>query len=486
MQNVSPLNPTKAPSSSAATIADSQAQLARFLEGRKLDPETASRHGITASEGRIEIPYRREGEIKNRKYRSLVAKKFWQDGGKQFVWNYDVLLDSTLEQPILITEGEFDALAAIQSGYVRTVSVPNGGTTENVNLDWLADIENLLDSDIILAFDNDDVGHNLLEQVSLFLGKSRCKWVRYPKGCKDLNDVLMQYDEAAVMTFIKEADWVSVKGAYRMEQLAPIPYRQAMSAGMGSLDNHMKLRLGDFSICTGIPGHGKTTFLNDYINRIINKYDLKVCFASFEQPPQSDHLRALRTWYAGKLVKNMTPEEIKAADKWINEKFMFIVPGDEDTVSMEWLLERMVTVVVRHGIKIIVIDPWNEMDHQRPPGVTLTEYTGRAIRHLKAFAKKFGVHVMVVAHPAKMLRDRNGKYPIPTLYDISDSSHWANKADLGFVVHRDQEEGDTIRIVKSRHHSEIGKPGIVDVAFSQETGRYTVVDNQVMNGQYDR
>jgi twinkle protein len=484
MQNASASNVTKAPFSSSAIIADSTAQLEKFLEGRKLDPETASRLGITASDGRIEIPYRREGEIKNRKYRSLAAKKFWQDGGKQFVWNYDVLLDGSLEQPILITEGEFDALAAIQSGYPRTVSVPNGGTTENVNLDWLADIENLLDTDVILAFDNDEVGHNLLEQASTFLGRARCKWLKYPDGCKDLNDVLVQHGEKGVMDCIASAAWVSVRGFYRMEELAPIPYRRAMSAGMGSLDNHMKLRLGDFSVCTGIPGHGKTTFLNDYINRIINNYDLKVCFASFEQPPQSDHLRALRTWYAGKLVKNMVPEEIKAADKWINEKFMFIVPGDDDTVSMEWLLDRMNAVVIRHGIKIIVIDPWNEMDHQRPPGVTLTEYTGRAIRHLKAFAKKFGVHVMVVAHPAKMLRDRNGKYPIPTLYDISDSSHWANKADLGFVVHRDPDDGDTIRIVKSRHHTEIGKVGVVDVKFSQDTGRYTVVDNQVLNGDY--
>lgn len=484
MQNASVSNLTRVPSSSAATIADSAAQLAKFLESRKLDPETASRLGITASEGRIEIPYRREGEIKNRKYRSLTAKKFWQDGGKQFVWNYDVLLDGSLEQPVLITEGEFDALAAIQSGYPRTISVPNGGTLESVNLDWLADIEGLLDSDVILAFDNDEVGHNLLEQASNFLGRARCKWIKYPQGCKDLNDVLVAHGEKGVMECIAAADWVAVKGFYRMEQLAPIPYRQGMTAGMGILDDHMKLRLGDFSICTGIPGHGKTTFLNDFINRIIAKYGHRVCFASFEQPPQSDHLRALRTWYAGKLVKNMTEDEIKRADKWINEKFMFIVPGDDDTVSMEWLLERMATVVIRYGVKIVVIDPWNEMDHQRPQGVSLTEYTGRAIRHLKAFAKKFGVHVMVVAHPAKMLRDRNGKYPIPTLYDISDSSHWANKADLGFVVHRDQEEGDTIRIVKSRHHTEIGKPGIVDVKFSQENARYTVVDNAVLNGDY--
>lgn len=470
-------------SSGTATIAAGTAELEKFLEARGLDAETAYRYGIAQSNGSIVIPYQKNGEIVNRKYRSLTEKKFWQDGGKQFVWNYDVLLDDSLTAPLLITEGEFDCLAAIQAGHVKAISIPNGGTDGNVNLEYLDEIDHLFPSEIILGFDNDDVGHNLLEKVSNYLGKARCKFLRYPKGCKDLNDALMKYGIKGVTETLARAEWISVKGHYKMSEIAPVPYRQPMLAGMGKIDDHIRLRLGDFSVWTGIPGHGKTTFINDYMNRIIERYNLKICFASFEQNPQTDHKRALRTWHSGKLVRNMGNSEIEAADEWIDKRYMFIVPDESETCDLKWLIEQMEIVVLRHGVSIIVIDPWNEMEHVRESGESLTEYTGRAIRHLKAFAKNRGVHVAVVAHPAKMLRDKQGKYPVPTLYDISDSAHWANKADLGIVVHRCAENGDTVRNVKSRYHNEIGAPEIIDVTFNLSNGRFTAIDREVFEGK---
>lgn len=483
MQNACQSKEKPKPSGSA-TIADGQATLEKFLESRGLSEEIASRYGIRQSKDFIVIPYLKNGEVVNNKYRGMAEKKFWQDGGEQIVWNQDVLSDDTLTQPLLITEGEFDALAAIQCGYTRAISIPNGGTEGSVNLSYLEQIDHLLPSEIILAFDNDNVGHNLLEHISNYLGKARCKFLRYPKGCKDLNDALRIYGEKGVTETISRAQWVSVKGHYKMSEIAPVPYRQPMRAGMGKIDDHIRLRLGDFSVWTGVPGHGKTTFINDYMNRIIEAYNMKICFASFEQNPQTDHKRSLRTWHSGKLVKHMGETELQKADEWIDTRYMFIVPDESETCDLKWLIEQMEVVVLRHGVKIIVIDPWNEMEHVRDSGETLTEYTGRAIRHLKAFAKNRGVHVAVVAHPAKMLRDRNGKHPVPTLYDISDSAHWANKADLGVVVHRDLEKGeDTIRCVKSRYQMEIGNIGVIDVTFAQNTGRYTAIDRAVYDGE---
>jgi len=42
------------------------------------------------------------------------------------------------------------------------------------------------------AVDGDPPGAALLADLALRLGKSRCRWLRYPAGCKDLNDVLAQ------------------------------------------------------------------------------------------------------------------------------------------------------------------------------------------------------------------------------------------------------------------------------------------------------
>lgn len=461
--------------SGIATIAISAAD---FLTKRGISPKTWESLGITEQNGALVIPYRKHGEIKNRKFRALNEKKFWQDGGSQFVWNFDSITDST--KPVIITEGEFDALSAIECGYDRVISIPNGGSEGEPNIQWAFEIEEFLGDEIILAFDDDNVGYALLERVSEFFGKARCKWVKYPKGCKDLNDALVKYGQEGVKQSIARARWFEVRGLYHLSELPPIPYRKPMAAGMGVIDDHIKLRLGDFSIVTGIPGHGKTTFTMDFLCRILEREGLRACVASFENPPQTDYRRTLRTWHVGKFEKDMTDEEKKKADEWIDKRFMFIVPDESDDVTMEWLMDRMEVGARRHNIRIFLIDPWNEMDHNRDRGETITEYVGKAIRLLKSFAKSRGVHVMVVAHPAKLRRDKNGKYPIPDLYDISDSQHWANKADLGIVVHRD-EKGDTVRCVKSRHHTEIGKTGVVDVTFFPDTGRFMAIDKDAYN-----
>ena len=481
--NVLPLSP-----SGTATIADGQGALESFLLPRGLCVETAVRYGFSASGGRIETPYIRDGQKVYSKYRGIEKKTFSCDAGhRPFVWNIDVLKDTTLEnEALIITEGELDALAAIQSGFPRVISVPNGAPSQKgvAVPEYLDEIESSLRqvTEIILATDSDEPGQNLMHDLSLRLGKARCKWVKYPRGCKDLNDALRLFDIPGVQETIRRAQWIAVNGIYRMEELPPHAYKRPLSIGIPGFENHFNIRLGDFSVVTGIPGHGKTAFVNDVMCRMVVNHGFKIAVASFEQEPQTDHLRALHTWHAGKLQKDMSPEEREKADKWINGNFIFIVPGDDDDVTLEWTLERAATAVIRHGAKMVIIDPWNEMDHARPQGMSLTEYTGFAIKQFKKFAKKYGVHVLVVAHPAKMHREKDGEYPVPTLYDISDSAHWYNKVDAGIVVYRG-EDGDFVRIAKSKYHGEIGKPGTVDVKFSLETGRYIVVDNQVLNGK---
>lgn len=69
------------------------------------------------------------------------------------------------------------------------------------------------------------------------------------------------------------------------------------------------------------------------------------------------------------------------------------------------------------------------------------------------------------------MKDENGDYRIPTLYDISDSAHWYNKADLGVVVHR-KKDHTILRVAKSRYHDEIGIPGEVFMTYRFEERRF--------------
>lgn len=462
-----------------------------WLDARKIDPELAVRLGLesylTAGGDEVLVfPYLVGDQRVNRKHRKLPKAGFWQDAdATKCLWNYNSLVDPSLaNQPLIITEGEPDALVAIQCGYVRAVSVPDGAPARSVDdaeegrkYTYLEHARAALRDcrEVILAVDSDEPGTALMNDLALRIGKAKCKWVRYPKGCKDLNDTLLRYGEKGVHEVFRRAQWCKVDGIYRMSELPPVAYSKPFTTGFPFLDKHYRIRMGDFCVVTGIPGHGKTTWLNDLLCRVARQHSWTIAVASFEQKAQSDYRRALREWFCEGPLDNgigqemAAPERVAEADKWIDERFVFIVPSDDDLTNLDWVLDKAAAAVIRYGARILLIDPWNEMDHERPRDMSLTEYTGLAIKEFKRLARNLDVHVIVTAHPTKLSQDQ-----LPTLYSISDSAHWANKPDVGIVLWRPSDDGDKVELTvkKSRYHDQIGKPGTVWMRYSAFQRRF--------------
>jgi twinkle protein len=465
------------------------AKAEEWIEGRGLDVELAAKLGLTsytAPDGGevVVFPYLVGGDQVNRKHRRIPKEGFHQDAGAtKCLWNYNVLVDPTLaKEPVLITEGELDAMAAIQCGYARTVSVPDGapaqaiGEAETRKYEYLEHAKAALRDakEIILATDGDSQGQALLNDLAIRLGKARCKWVRYPKGCKDLNDALLRYGERGVIETLRRAEWFRVDGVYRMGELPPYPVRDQFATGFPFLAPHYRVRMGDFCVVTGRPGDGKSTWVNDLLCRLVDAHGWTVAIASFEQHPQADHRRALREWFLRMPVHLAIDDDIARADEWIDQHFVFIVPDDDDLANLEWTLDKCASAVIRYGARVIVIDPWNELDHDRPHDMSLTEYTGKAIKEFKLLARRLDCHVIVVAHPTKL-----GQGDKPSLYTISDSAHWANKPDIGIVLYKPSIEGDRVELTvkKSRYHDQIGKPGTVWMRYEPFKRRFEESSN---------
>jgi twinkle protein len=473
------------------TIADGSARslTARqqeILEQRGINVELAVRMGWRSA-GRsgsgeaIDIPYYRDGREVNCKTRTIEGeKRFWQvEGGEKCLYNVDGVRDMG-DEALIITEGEMDAVIALQCGFIA-VSVPDGapkeaiGDKETVKYEYLRDIPKGLKR-IILAVDNDNAGANLLHDLAIRLGRHRCQWVKYPPGCKDLNDVFLAWGSKGVVEVITGAKYLKIDGLYLMSELPPRPNIPACNVGIPALEKHYRLRRGDLSVDTGIPSHGKTTFANNIAFNMAKNHGWHICFASFEQEPQTEHRKALRTLYLGRPAHLPDADKIAEADKWIDEYFSFIVPDDEsdEWFDIVWLKERMAAAVTQHNVSMIIIDPWNEIDHVfNNREMTMTQYVGTSIKELRRFARRFLVHVKVIAHPAKLQKDKkDGTYPVPTAYDISDSAHWYNKPDQIIVIHRADEYNTLIRIAKSRYHNALGKPGDVELHFDDYTYQY--------------
>ena len=90
---------------------------------------------------------------------------------------------------------------------------------------------------------------------------------------------------------------------------------------------------------------------------------------------------------------------------------------------------------------------------------------------LKRFARTYDCADWLVAHPRKPSTDGNPRPP--SLYDLAGSANFANKADYGVTVHRDDLASNRIdvRVVKVRMGLP-GKVGRVSLALDFRTMGY--------------
>lgn len=482
-------------------------QVLRWFEKRGINEETVVRtaiySGLRQADGAvvehaqgnvIAFPFIDGGQVVAEKYRAAGKKFFQKVGGQRTFWNADILDDPSLQDghtPLIITEGELDALSVIEAGNPFVVSVPDGappardfsGKLINVP-ETDADIDPLHDDKfsyvarnwerlkkikkIIIATDNDEPGRRLAAELVRRLGRVRCYWVEYPEGCKDINDVLMNHGCAEIVKVLANAQPYPVSGLYRLSGFPEEPAFNPVSTGWGRLDEYAKLFYPSFMVITGFAGSGKTTFANQLAAHAAIRHGWSVAIASYEMRIRPFVIDTLRAAYLSKPKHFWTSGDLLSADDWIENQFVFIAPdmedGSDDNADIDWLLERAAAAVIRHGIRLLVIDPWNEIEHCRRPGENLTEYTGRAIRALKKFGRRFDVAVIVVAHPTKSACDKTPDQV--SLYDVSDSAHFANKADIGMVVARHPDsEITSIFVRKVRYQPETGKLGSIEVAF---------------------
>jgi twinkle protein len=427
----------------------------QWFEARGFDLELVTRYAIytdwQSQGGRVlAIPYRRDGKVINRKYRGPAPRAFW---------NEDCLRDTTLaNEPLVICEGELDALAAIQAGYVRAVSVVDGA---NSNLDFVGELWPLLRDAgrVILAGDGDDPGRKLNAELARRFGAARCAWIAYPEGTKDLNDILRLKGTDALAEALQGAKPYPIKGLYKLSEYPDIPAPVTFETGWPCLNQYLLLWRGEFIVITGIPSHGKSRFAIELLASMARLHGHRAVIASFEMRVSPYVRDVLREHYCETEMRNMTLAQKREADAWIEEMFVFIDQDpreEQEEATVEWLLDKAGDAVVRHGVEWFLLDPWNQVEHKRRRGESEADYQGRAILALKQrFARSYDCGVIVVAHPTKDVKLPNGEIRQPTLYDISGSAHWYNAADHGVIICADDTTSTTreIAVEKSRYRT---------------------------------
>jgi twinkle protein len=448
----------------------------------------------------IAFPYYRQGQLVNIKYRALAEKAFSQvQDAEKIFFGLDDIVGLAADQKVIIVEGEPDKLALEVAGFHSVIAVPDGApaklrdqpSEDDPKFEYLRNCAEELEAvkgGFILAVDNDANGRVLEEELARRLGKERCWRVRWPEDndcpCKDANETLRVHGPEVVRECIETAEPYPITGLYRAADYSEEYWahygeerRRGASTGWTSLDEFMTIAPGQLSVVTGIPNHGKSEFLDALLVGVAQRNGWRAALCSFEnQPPE--HMIKFAEKYLGLPFRDgptrrMTRADAKAALDWLDEHFFFIRADDDVPPTVEWILERGRASVLRYGSNVLVVDPYNEIEHRRPVNMTETEFISQMLGQMKRFAQNHEVHVFIVAHPAKPVREAGGKITVPTLYDIAGSANWANKADLGFAVHRPSFDGPEVEIhVHKVRDKWVGKPGGVTLCYDRITGRY--------------
>ena len=440
----------------------------------------------------IHFPYYDGPTLINCKHRDGNKNFCMEKGAERILYGLnDIDKDLTV-----IVEGEIDKLSCDEAGFDKTVSVPDGAPSPNTKnysskFSFLESAEDKLTGvkRFIIAVDNDPPGIRLRDELARRLGVERCYYVEWPAGSKDANDVLVKHGPEQLTKSLNAAKPVPVKGIFtvsdirqKVQEIYQFGFPMGVTTGWCTLDPHYTIRPGELSIVTGIPGAGKSELLDALSVNLALEHDWGFGICSMENYPIERHWTKFAEKYTSVPFREgptarMTESQLDQALEWSDNYFFFIMPNESE-LTVENILQKAKVLVYRHGIKGLVIDPWNELDHSRPDGMTETEYISQSLTKVRRFARENDVHVWLVAHPTKLRRLDNGSYPVPTPYDISGSAHWRNKADNALAIWRDTSEFNNplvqIHIQKIRF-KEIGRPGMVELKYNIITGTYREV-----------
>lgn len=285
----------------------------------------------------------------------------------------------------------------------------------------------------------------------------------------------MSFDQAGVATFAGHLP--------ELESLWQQGLPPGDKTGWPSLDKHYTVAPGQLTVITGWPGSGKSEFLDALLVNLMYQGWHHAIFSP-ENQPVALHMAKILEKVSGKPfgrgpTERITVEELRSlALERLTAQFQFQpVPEDGSLTAMDVIhtAQPWLEGWRNKGRKCsLVIDPWNELEHNRPHSMSETEYVSKTLTLVRNWARPRGIHVFLVAHPQKIRRE-NGKLPVPTLDMISGSQHWWNKADCGITVWRNHDEPESqdidIHVPKIRF-KHIGRPGVVTLKYDRVTGRY--------------
>ena len=459
----------------------------KITEGKEFMPQTGK------EENTIQFNYFINNELINIKYRDGKKNFKLVKGAEKVFYN----IDSTIGHDyVVIVEGEIDALSFIDAGVHSVVSVPNGATVTGTNLDYLDSCIDYFEGKekIIIAVDKDEAGENLRQELIRRLGAETCYTVDFG-DYKDANEFLVANGRNMLSSIINDASPVPIENVLtlrdiddELQEFIHEGFKPGYQIGLDNFDNIFSTYTGQFITVTGVPSSGKSDFVDRMVVGYNLKYGWKTAFASPENKPTFLHAHKLI-----RKIGNWMPEKTDiGSSKWnevteiVNDNFFFI---EHERYDLDAVLNKGAQLVKRKGIKCLVIDPYNKIKMDGASNMSIPDATMEYLTRIEAFAKKYDVLVIVVAHPTKMYKKEDGTIDEPNMYNIKGGGEWYDASYHGLLVHRDYNKKTVkVKVLKVKFQNLGENQAEAHFKWDHISGNYVPVfdpSNEVMPWEVD-
>lgn len=303
---------------------------------------------------------------------------------------------------IIITEGEFDAVAVACLGYSNVVSLPNGASSVRGSFTKHFEYLNQY-KQIYICFDMDEPGEKAVQEAKKIIPSNKFRRIHLPY--KDANDLLIEDKEESQEIFDKafnSAERIQLDGVYLIDDEGVDIVAQEIDSGIASgfpkIDKVLKgFRGGEITVVSADTGVGKTTFCVNLIFNLVqrnhacwvNSYEMnyKVVYRKFWS-------LLLRTQLK---TRELSEEEKQIVKQW-HRKEKLIINKDRQRISVETVRKTIEHAVLIHDVKFVMID---HLDYLSSEGKKDKHYENvdDTVRALHDIALDYNIHIFLVVHP---------------------------------------------------------------------------------------
>ncbi|KAL7553107.1 hypothetical protein ACHAWF_016365 [Thalassiosira exigua] len=425
---------------------------------------------------------------------------------------------------VVVTEGEFDAMAVYQATGRAAVSLPNG--CRSLPAEVLALLERI---DVVyLWMDDDGPGREGAEMFARKLGVERCLVVRPsgkrgwkgdrkgrgvgedadgatpesgeeddekaeeddgpPPPPKDANEALLAgwdleelLEEARELPHERILRFADLRDQVIHEIVNPEKYRGVPIPSLPGFTSLIKgFRRGEMTVLTGPTGSGKTTFLGQ-ASLDLAEQGINVLWGSFEIKNTRLIQKLLQQYMKDVLPVGLNDRDLPAEEKRRQAAALTALADRFESLPMHFMkfhggsdvddvLDAMEYAAYVHDVEHIILDNMQFMISRQAAGKRSGSSFDKfdmqdiAIEKFRKFATDYNVHVTLVVHPRK--EDEGARLGMSSFYGSAKATQ---EADTVLILQSDGKR-KFVEVKKNRFDGTLGHAPLY---FQLRSGRYS-------------